>query len=274
MKIKDHSISQEIFEIEYISEYDMYQTSPLPDDLGKYYESENYISHTDNSKGIINKLYQWVKEFQLRQKVKLINTYAAHKGKLLEIGAGTGDFLLTAQKNNWEVVGIEPNEVARTNAHKKGIELYQNIENISAQTFDCITLWHSLEHIPHLKEQIQFLENHLNKEGLLVIAVPNHRSWDARHYKEYWAAYDVPRHCWHFSKTSIERLFAEVNMEIIKTYPMWFDAFYVSLLSEKYKNKKSHLVYAFINGVRSNLYGVQKGEFSSQIYLLKKKKRF
>lgn len=269
MKVKDHSISKEWFELIYDENYDMYKTQPIPENLDLYYQSDNYISHTDRKKGIIEKLYQRVKTYNIKNKIKLINNHQTQKGKLLDIGSGTGYFLLEAKKNKWEVYGIEPNEKARLLSEKKGLKLCSNQNRLPPTLFNCITLWHVLEHIPDLKNQLNFLKSKLTNDGTLIIAVPNYKSWDAKHYKEYWAAYDVPRHLWHFSKNSIEKLFKEIDMEIVTTKPMWFDSFYVSILSEKYKYGKINYLRAFINGIRSNGYGILKKEFSSHIYILK-----
>ena len=186
----------------------------------------------------------------------------------MDIVAGTGDFLRVAQERGWQVSGIEPEAKARHRAGEKGIFLEEKQENIST-TFEVITLWHVLEHIPHLQEQIHFLKNHLSKEGLLLIAVPNYKSKDAQHYGAYWAAWDVPRHLWHFSQESIRLLFQQQGFELIGVKPMYFDAFYVSLLSEKYKSGKMNFLKGCYNGLCSNISAFSTGEYSSLIYLLK-----
>ena len=240
MKVIDHSVSGEEFVLEYDAHYKLYRTTPIPENLGKYYQSEAYISHTDGSKGFFEKLYQWVKHYTLRKKMNLVEQYVS-QGKLLDIGAGTGDFVGIAKKKGWYATGVEPEAKARHRAGEKGIFLEEKQENIST-TFDVITLWHVLEHIPHLQEQIHYLKNHLSKEGLLLIAVPNYKSKDAQHYGDYWAAWDVPRHLWHFSQESIRLLFQQQGFELIGVKPMYFDAFYVSLLSEKYKSGKMNFL--------------------------------
>lgn len=267
MKVKDYSISGEKFSLVYDDIYKLYRTTPVPENLKKYYQSKTYISHTDGNKGLFERLYQLVKKYTLQQKIKLIEKYVS-KGKLLDIGAGTGDFLRVAQERGWQVSGIEPEAKARHRAGEKGIFLEEKQENIST-TFEVITLWHVLEHIPHLQEQIHFLKNHLSKEGLLLIAVPNYKSKDAQHYGDYWAAWDVPRHLWHFSQESIRLLFQQQGFELIGVKPMYFDAFYVSLLSEKYKSGKMNFLKGCYNGLCSNISAFSTGEYSSLIYLLK-----
>ena len=270
LKTKDFSISGEDFELLLDEELEMLVTKPQPKDLQKYYESDAYISHTDSSKSAIDKMYQLVKRFSLVQKVLLINRYAKGKKTLLDFGAGTGDFLLEAEKWKWSVKGVEPNHDARMRSREKKMELHSNIEALPQKKFQVITLWHVLEHLPNLDEQIKIILDHLEGEGTLIVAVPNYKSYDAEHYKEFWAAYDVPRHLWHFSKGAIEKVFSKHGMKLVKTKPMWFDAFYVSMLSEKYKTGKQNFIKAFCVGLWSNFRAVFNGRPSSVIYILKR----
>ena len=270
LKTKDFSISGEDFELILDEELQMLVTTPEPKNLQKYYESDDYISHTDASKSVVDKMYQAVKKFSLSQKVALINSYAKNTKTLLDVGAGTGDFLLQAKKNNWTVTGIEPSSDARVRSSEKKMNLLSDMEELPNTKFQVITLWHVLEHLPNLDDQIQKIVANLEDNGTLVIAVPNFKSFDANYYKEFWAAYDVPRHLWHFSKQSIEKVFAKQNMKLVKTKPMWFDAFYVSLLSEKYKTGRQNFIKAFGVGFWSNFRAVFSGQPSSVIYILKK----
>ncbi|MFK5983261.1 MAG: class I SAM-dependent methyltransferase [Flavobacteriaceae bacterium] len=272
-KVNDYLVTGETFELIYDSEKEMLITNPKPatENLFKYYESEDYISHTDSKKGIVSYLYQTVKKRALQKKVALINSLNNGSGTLLDIGAGTGDFLKQAQEANWKVSGVEPNEGAKKLAEEKGINLQESINDLNGKTFDVITMWHVLEHVPNLEETISTIEKLLNPGGTLIIAVPNYKSFDANHYKEHWAAYDVPRHLWHFSQTSMQKLFSG-NLQLIKTRPMVFDSFYVSLLSEKNKTGKQNLIKAFFVGLQSNLSAWKTKEYSSLIYCFKKVK--
>ncbi len=270
LKTKDFSISGEDFELHLDEELEMLVTKPQPQDLQRYYESDAYISHTDASKSALDKMYQIVKRFSLVQKVFLINRYARGQKTLLDIGAGTGDFLLEAEKWKWSVQGVEPNRDARMRSREKKMELLPKIDVLPQTKFQVITLWHVLEHLPNLDEQIRNILKHLEEDGTLFIAVPNYKSFDAKHYQEFWAAYDVPRHLWHFSKESIQKVFSKHNMELAKTKPMWFDAFYVSILSEKYKTGRQNFIKAFFVGLWSNIRAVFNGQPSSVIYILKK----
>ena len=272
LQTKDFSISKESFELLYDANLDMLVTSPVPDTLEKYYESDVYISHTDSKKTLIDKLYQFVKNYSLKKKLQLINSFVENKKTLLDFGAGTGDFLVKAKYNDWNISGVEPNALARENANEKGVKLCKDLKEVSNSTYQVITLWHVLEHVSDLENQISSIVSLLDKNGTLIIAVPNFKSYDAKHYKNFWAAYDVPRHLWHFSKTSIEKIFAKHQMELIAVKPMKFDSYYVSLLSEKYKTGKNNFFKAFFIGLKSNYRAFSSKEYSSHIYILKKAK--
>ncbi|WP_272151012.1 class I SAM-dependent methyltransferase [Tenacibaculum aiptasiae] len=267
----DYTVSKESYEVMLNEEYDMLVTSPVPSNLETYYLSEEYISHTDSKKGFIDKIYQLVKNYTLKKKLKLINSFNTKSKTILDVGAGTGNFLKVCKENNWEIKGVEPSDKARKIAEEKSIKLHKEITEIKNTSFDVITLWHVLEHIPNLVEYTNQLKKLLKPNGVLIIAVPNYKSYDADYYKEFWAAYDVPRHLWHFSKNSIQKIFSNINMNVEKILPMKFDSFYVSLLSEKYKNKKSKAIKAFFVGLKSNLKAKKNGEYSSLMYIIKNK---
>lgn len=271
LTVKDHSVSKEIFDLYYDENLDMLITSPQPDfeNLGRYYESEDYISHTDNKRSVFEKAYHFVKSIALKNKLNLINSEQSQKGKILDIGAGTGDFLLTAKNDGWNVIGVEPSERAKNIAKQKGISFVEEISELENNSFEVITMWHVLEHVPNLELQIQELKRLLKPTGTLIVAVPNFKSFDAKHYGEFWAAFDVPIHFWHFSKKAIKSLFEKVDMKLEKVLPMKFDSFYVSLLSEKYKTGKMNFIKAFFIGLKSNLKASSTKEYSSHIYVLK-----
>ncbi|WP_425235140.1 class I SAM-dependent methyltransferase [Ulvibacterium sp.] len=270
LKTKDYSVSQEEFHLSHDADMDMLITHPQPEKLEEYYQSESYISHTDANKNFFDKLYQIIKKYSLYKKMKLIGRYAKGEKNLLDFGAGTGDFMVMAKKKNWSVAGVEPNCKARELAEAKGILLYPKMETLQDNKYQVITLWHVLEHLPNLEEQISQLISKLGKEGILVIAVPNFRSYDAKYYREFWAAYDVPRHLWHFSRTTMEKLFSKHKMKIVKIKPMIFDAFYVAMLSEKYKTGRVNFLKAFWIGLWSNIKAQGSGEYSSLIYVIQK----
>jgi 2-polyprenyl-3-methyl-5-hydroxy-6-metoxy-1,4-benzoquinol methylase len=270
LSCKDHTVSGEIYKVMINKEYDMLVTTPVPKNLASYYKSENYISHTDSKKSLLDKVYQIVKNTTLKRKLKLIDSFKTSSKNILDVGSGTGDFLKVCKNNSWSVFGVEPNLDARNIAAKKGITLQENLSELKNIQFDVITLWHVLEHVEDLSAYISILNKLLCKDGKLVIAVPNFKSEDANYYKEFWAAFDVPRHLWHFSQTSIFKLFSLENMIIEKTIPMKFDAYYVSLLSEKYKSGKMNPIISFYRGFVSNLKAKRSKEYSSLTYVLKK----
>lgn len=274
LNVKDHSVSQETFELFYDENLDMLITHPQPslERLPSYYESVNYISHTDGNKSLFEKMYQFVKTIALKNKLKLINS-ESQKGRILDIGAGVGDFLSVCKNDGWDIIGIEPSAKAKTIAKSKGVLFVENISELESNSFDVITMWHVLEHVPDLENQIAELKRLIKSSGTIIIAVPNFKSYDAKHYKEFWAAFDIPIHLWHFSKTAIEKLFAVQNLELQKVLPMKFDSFYVSLLSEKYKTGKMNYIKAFYIGLKSNWKGSKNSEFSSHIYVLKNAKK-
>ena len=277
LKCKDYTVSGENYELMFNKDYEMLVTIPVPENLSSYYKSEDYISHTDSKKTVIDKIYQTVKNITLKRKLRLINECLLHQNSIsrpekniLDIGAGTGDFLKVCKVNLWNVFGIEPDMEARNIAAKKGVLLHKDVSHFTDKKFEIITLWHVLEHVENLEEYISTLEKLLSKNGTLIIAVPNYKSYDAKYYSKFWAAFDVPRHLWHFSETSISKLFAPVNLTIEKTLPMRFDAYYISLLSEKYKYGSMKPISALFRGFVSNIKAIKSKQYSSLIYVLKK----
>lgn len=277
---KDYTVSSENFDLRFHKELEMLETFPRPkeEELSGYYESDDYISHTDSKETIIDKLYQIVKKHALANKLKLINSFKTEDKNLLDIGCGTGDFLLICKDNGWKVTGVEPNEKAKITSENKLVgksesEIYSEISQLNKEAqFDIITLWHVLEHVPNLEAYFSGLKKLLKPNGVLIVAVPNFKSYDANYYKQFWAAFDVPRHLWHFSKKSIRLLFAKHEMSVVNILPMWFDSFYVSLLSEKYKNGKGNFLKAFYIGLISNIKAITTKEHSSLIYIIKNDK--
>ena len=239
--------------------------------LGKYYESADYISHTDSKRSLFEKAYHFVKNIALKNKLNLINSLQPNKGRILDIGAGTGDFLSVAKNDGWQTIGLEPSDRAKAIAKNKGVSFVEETRELEHGSFDVISMWHVLEHVPDLDKQIKELKRLLKPTGTLIIAVPNFKSFDAKHYGKFWAAYDVPIHFWHFSKTAIKFLFEKEEMKLEKVLPMKFDSFYVSLLSEKYKSGKMNFMKAFFIGLQSNRKARKNFEYSSHIYILKNK---
>jgi len=272
LKLRDYFLSMEEFELHKNEFYGFLETYPQPlDNLEKYYDSKDYISHTDAKNSLFERVYQLIKNYNIRYKFRKLKVSKTN-ASLLDFGCGTGDFLAYAQQKDMDVSGIEPNQTALSIAKKKLGDTLVSDKKLSAidGQFDYITLWHVLEHIPDLMNFIEELKSKLNDDGKLFIAVPNFRSFDAQFYQKHWAAYDVPRHLWHFSPESIQALFNSFGMKIEKTYPLWFDSYYVSMLSEKYKKSSLGFLRAFFIAGISNLMGVFNGNYSSVIYQISK----
>ncbi|QTN38196.1 class I SAM-dependent methyltransferase [Cryomorphaceae bacterium] len=271
---EDYTVSHNAFSVMSNEDGGILVTNPRPEleDLGRYYESEEYISHTDSAQTLMDRVYQWVRSYSLKKKRNLVEQLTTQR-TLLDIGCGTGDFLKELQNNHWSVQGMEPNDAAREKAESKlGITLSQDQSLISFEdgSMDVVTMWHVLEHVPDPVDTVAHLHRILRPGGIAVIAVPNFKSKDAEIYGPHWAAYDVPRHLFHFAQNGMKGLFEGRGFSFKKTEPMIFDAYYVSLLSEKYKSGAARPIHAFINGLRSNLAARRNNEWSSLIYIFQK----
>jgi len=270
MKIKDHFFSQEVFEVLPSRHEGVLETFPKlnEQELSGYYNHENYISHQTKGKSLFDKAYQVAKRYMTKRKQNLVLRFH-QEGRILDIGTGTGDFIRSFNSKDWDRYAIEPNKNLHDSLNKNGIEILDDLEEITQHNFDVITLWHALEHIPDLEGTLKNIQAALNPGGTLIIAVPNFKSYDASFYKTYWAAWDVPRHVWHFSKSGLISLCEKFNFEFVTTSPLLLDAFYISMVSEKYR-KSNHILRAFWVGLYSNLQGMFKNEYSSFIYMFNK----
>jgi len=251
-------------------------TNPRPDqkNIGKYYQSENYVSHSNKGNNIINILYKIVRTYTLGEKVGWINKYVKKKGRLLDYGCGTGYFLHRANKNGWDVIGVEPNKEAAVLASKNdSFKIFKSAEQLADENkFDAITMFHVLEHIHELTFTLKILLEKLKKRGTLFIAVPNINSLDAKNYKENWAALDVPRHLYHFNQNTMAKLAEEFDLRLVDTVPMKFDSYYVSILSDKYNQNGNNIIKSLISGYKSNKYAeINNNNYSSLLFILRKK---
>ncbi|TRZ83164.1 MAG: class I SAM-dependent methyltransferase [Sediminibacterium sp.] len=275
---KDYSLTGEDFQIIQCSHCTLEYTDPAPskEAITPYYNFPSYISHTDSKEGLVNQIYHKVRNITLTQKTNWVQSlFTGHKGQLLEVGAGTGAFAHSMSKKGWKVTALEPNESSRNKALENyNIQLLpiEKLNDLDSASFEVITLWHVLEHVHDLNEYMKIFHRLLKPNGRLVIAVPNYTSYDAGFYKKYWAAYDVPRHLYHFSPLSMHYLAKKHKMSIVQKLPMWFDSFYVSLLSEKYKESGMlGMLRAFFIGCISNLTALRNADKgSSIIYEIKK----
>ncbi len=275
--VKDYTVSEKEFEIVQCNSctFRFTQDAPTLEDIGEYYKSEDYISHTNTSKGLINQLYQKVRVRTMKQKAGIVQKYSGLRtGNLLDIGCGTGTFLHTMQRQGWNVSGLEPDSDAREVARiEYGIHANPShlLFSLDPGGFNAITLWHVLEHVHSLHEYIDQLKILLAKEGVLFIAVPNYTTKDAKVYEKYWAGYDVPRHLYHFSPQSMQLLMKNHGLKITNMLPMWFDSFYVDMLSSKYKTGKINYLSAALHGLASNINAMGNVEACcSVIYVIKK----
>lgn len=270
--VKDLFLTQEPFEIYECLKCGLLFTEPRPDDknIGKYYQSEEYYSHQENKSGFIPKIYESVKRVNLKHKRNLA-TKGLKVGKMLEIGCGVGDFLHEMEQKGWNCTGIEPSKEAKAIAQtrvKANILNPDELATLEDESFDLITMWHVLEHVDNLKEEVMHLQRLLKKGGRLVLALPNFKSADAEFYREYWAAYDVPRHLNHFCRESVNNIFKNTKLKLKKTDKLVWDAYYISYMSEKYKNHTLPLLKGAIRGLISNSKARKSGEWSSLVYVL------
>lgn len=271
LEAKDFLVTKEKFKIVECKACGFHFTNPIPleEKIGEYYKSEKYVSHNSNRKGLINFIYNIVRHITLRSKVKIVRNETEGED-LLDIGSGSGHFLKVANEKGFNGMGIEPSEEARAFAHSKnGVRsvTQEDLFQIEKKSFDVITMWHVLEHVYDLESYLKTINKILKNNGRLIIAVPNMNAYDSRHYKSNWAAYDVPRHLYHFRKTDISRLLLNHGFELKKVIPMRYDAYYISMLSEKYRSKISlfGIIIGFISNRKARKYG-----YSSQIYVFDK----
>jgi len=268
---KDYTVSKQNFDLQSCLNCGFVFTSPrpTPDEIGQYYQSEDYISHSNTQKGLVNWLYHQVRKISLKNKLSLLTKHLPQKGRLLDNGCGVGAFLAYCLKNNWQAEGIEPDEKTRILAEKQTkTPIFAKLEELPEENkYNAITMWHVLEHIADLHESVEKMKSLLCEKGLLFVALPNRESKDALYFKEHWAAYDVPRHLWHFRKKDVENLLKKHQLAVKAIYPMPFDAYYISMLSTKYQTGKVNYIKALWQGFRSNWAG-KKDNTSSLIYVI------
>lgn len=274
--LKDEFLTNEEFQIHECLRCGLLFTEPRPEinKIGEYYKSKEYYSHQENKKGFIPKIYEKVKKINLKHKYN-IATKGITTGKMLDIGCGVGDFIHTAEEQGWECVGIEPSEDAKAIARNRinaKILKSKDQEVIPEETFDVITMWHVLEHVDNLKWQVSQLQRLIKNEGRVVIAVPNYKSYDAKYYKDKWAAYDVPRHLNHFNKETIVKIFKANGLELETTDKLRWDAYYIAYMSEQYQHHTFPLIKGAYRGFISNCKARTSTEWSSKIYVFSKRK--
>ena len=274
----DHYASGEQFEVIRCVHCGLLMTQgvPVEAEIGKYYETPDYISHSDTQQGLMNRVYHWVRQYMLSRKAALVKrTSGLSEGSLLDYGTGTGYFANAMLCQGWKVKAIEKSPQARAFAKKQfglNVEAEHSLKDYPSMSLDVVTLWHVMEHLEHLNEMWETLHRILKDKGMLIVAVPNPESYDARKYKEWWAAYDVPRHLWHFSPSVMQRFGDKHGFVLEKEHPMPFDAFYVSMLTEKYKSNELSFVKGLWTGALAWFSALgNKERSSSLIYVFRKK---
>lgn len=272
MIARDYTVTQGEFSLQQCTNCEFVITNPRPDQnsIGLYYQSDKYISHTGSGKNLVDRIYLLARNYTLYSKYKLIKRYKA-LGSILDYGCGTGAFLHYMQQHHWQIAGVEPSEAAGKIANKATkTEIYRDLQLVKNK-FDVVTLWHVLEHVHSLNEKLIEIKDHLEKDGIVIVAVPNCKSLDAKKYGAFWAGFDVPRHLWHFSKSNMKILLENNGFILINTIPMKLDSYYVSLLSESYKYPKKltilKMINAFISGFKSNNSARKTDQYSSLIYI-------
>jgi 2-polyprenyl-3-methyl-5-hydroxy-6-metoxy-1,4-benzoquinol methylase len=268
---KDHNVSGKVFAITECTGCEFRFTNPRPKEkhIYKYYQSKNYISHSSTKKGLINKVYHLVRSYQFLKKKKVIQISSnMKKGKILDIGCGSGDFLKYMDSCGWDADGIETDEGARIIAEKKlGRKIEENLDLLSEENkYDVVSMWHVLEHVYDVEKYLKKVNKLLKNSGVLVVGVPNCASYDAKKYKGNWVAYDLPIHLSHFRKKNVEALAKKSSFKLKEIKPLFFDAYYIGMLSAK--KSGSSIVSGFFHGLISNFKAKKTGEYSSLVYFL------
>jgi 2-polyprenyl-3-methyl-5-hydroxy-6-metoxy-1,4-benzoquinol methylase len=272
LSTKDFFFTQESFSLSICENCKLVFTNPIPKNLSKYYETTNYLSHNTGDNGLIGRLYSFIRNINIKNKYKLVTRFSAN-GRILDIGCGTGEFLNFFNKRKWNVTGVEPNSTAREFAktkYKLDILAEESLNSMIPDSFDVISMWHVLEHVPDLNNRIAQVSKLLKKDGTIFIALPNLESPDSKKYGKFWSALDVPRHLYHFTQNSFMKLINNHNMKLVHAEPMKFDSYYVSMLSEKYIKNRLYFPAAIINGFISNIKAKKKNNYSSMIFVVKK----
>jgi 2-polyprenyl-3-methyl-5-hydroxy-6-metoxy-1,4-benzoquinol methylase len=277
LDVKDYFLTQETFSIQKCDGCEFKFINPRPDDdeIGRYYQSDEYISHDSKRLDLFSRLYKIARMFSIKRKYKIVVEHSREE-TILDIGCGTGEFLHYCRSKGFAVEGVEPNGKASVYAQKiNGIPVTSKLTDLFShnRSYGCITMWHVLEHIHLLNETLSMVKCLLSTDGILIVAVPNSNSWDANKFGKFWAAYDVPRHLYHFNKATLSQIMTNHGFEIRKVIPQTLDAFYISMLSEKYRSGRNRYFKSFLLGLWSNMRALKQNRgYSSEIFVLSVKK--
>ena len=274
----DFTVSRESYILMRCPECGMVYTSNPPKecDTSKYDKLDLKLKLGDSPAGLIHKLYYYIRLRMLSRKAHIVESQSYRTGgSLLNYGAKTGYFSHKMERRGWKVTSIEKYHEERLFSlemfHHRMFDVPE-MDRLHPETFDVITLWHVFEHCYDPNGLLDKFYKLLRPTGILIMACPNIRSTDAMHYGPYWAAYDVPRHLWHFNTTSLSELAHKHGFTLMHRERMPFDCFYISILSEKHKRHKM----AFLRGI---LYGfhcwlvslAHPDSSSSMVYVFRKR---
>jgi SAM-dependent methyltransferase len=274
---QDFVASGETFTIVSCNSCTLQFTNPRPDEgeIGKYYQSDRYISHSGNDKselGVTYKIYDLVRNYSIGSKLKTIKSYHQN-GKLLDLGCGLGYFLNGVKEDKvFDAEGADISNEAIDYVDKQfGIKVIpeQSLKNIAENTYDIITQWHVMEHVHRLDERMMDLKKMLKPNGTMFIAVPISNSYDSKHYKEFWDGYDVPRHLYHFNRKSFNELMKKHQFHVVAEKAMIFDAPYISMRSEYHQKNALGFVRGAFWGFISTLSALFTNNHSSILFVVK-----
>lgn len=267
IEVVDHFLTKEKFKIQKTPVPGLLQTIPTPtkEDIIKYYKSERYISHNSRKAGVFFFFYRFLRSINFYAKYRFLSSTQNNRN-VLDFGSGEGYFLNKLKKRGIKSCGVDSSASPSLTAVYKSIFA----EELNSQKFSHITAWHSIEHVHELEKTISRMYDLLDEKGTIIVGVPNYLSFDARYYKRFWAAYDVPRHLWHFDKKSLKEVFENKGFKLVKSSPLILDAYYVSFLSESYQKSTLKLLKSIFVGTISNTLAFFNKEYSSNIFVFKK----
>lgn len=278
LRCTDYLVSMEEFNICKCRQCDFIFTADYPDasEAGRYYESPEYISHSDSRRTLTDRAYQFARKIMLRRKRRMvIETTGLAKGNVLDIGSGTGHFLNVMKEAGWDITGIEINKSAREYAASQfSLKVLppEELKALPSEEFDCITLWHVAEHLYDLNRYFNEIKRLLKPDGIVLVALPNSYSFDSAHFGKFWAAYDVPRHLWHFNYMTFPDFASKAEFTISSIRPLPLDVFYISILSEKHKKNPAPFITGIIKGAYFSMLSIfNRLKSSSLVFVLKRK---
>ena len=271
-KVKDYFLTKETFSVSKIKDLDVFQTLPKTDkeSINKYYKSKKYLSH-NNNKTFFSSLYLFVKWVSFYFKYRVLKKASSHHNRLLDFGSGNAYFVSKLNEKGGQAFAYDPFYSQVSNKTIEQQKVFVNESDLITSKFKTVTMWHSLEHVFSYKDTLSLASEILDSKGCLIVACPNYQTYDANYYKEYWAGFDVPRHYWHFSPNGLIEIMANSGFDYINKKPMYFDALYVSMLSEQYKKSKLWFFKGLVVGLVSNIVSLFKKNASSYVYVFKKR---